>query len=136
VRAAGEPTGPFHARLEEEHAAKMKNRDAYLRRTYGITLDQYNELLASQDGHCACCPFTPKEGQLPLNVDHDHKTGFVRGLLCWKCNKHGVGQHRTGDLLRAYADYLDNPPAFAVIGQCKAPKKRKARRKSTSRQAN
>ena len=60
---------------------------------YGITLEQYNEMLARQDGHCAICPATPEEVGT-LCVDHDHsccpgeKTcgNCLRGLLCPACN--------------------------------------------------
>lgn len=45
---------------------------------------EYERLLAAQDGHCALCPATGKTRR--LHVDHDHKTGQVRGLLCYKCN--------------------------------------------------
>lgn len=57
--------------------------DSMLRRKYGITLEQYNELLARQGGVCAICG---GEDQKRLAVDHDHKTGKVRGLLCARCN--------------------------------------------------
>jgi hypothetical protein len=51
----------------------------------GVTPDEYNRLLAAQDGHCALCPNTPKTRR--LSVDHDHRTGAVRGLLCYRCNR-------------------------------------------------
>ncbi len=51
----------------------------------GVTDDQYERLLAAQGGHCALCPSTPKTRRLA--VDHDHKTGKVRGLLCHRCNR-------------------------------------------------
>jgi hypothetical protein len=51
----------------------------------GITDDAYTALLEAQGGHCALCPATPKTRR--LSVDHDHKTGAVRGLLCHRCNR-------------------------------------------------
>lgn len=51
----------------------------------GIDDEGYAALLAAQDGHCALCPNTPKTRR--LNVDHDHATGAVRGLLCHRCNR-------------------------------------------------
>ena len=51
----------------------------------GVTPDEYARMLAAQDGHCALCPNTPKTRR--LSVDHDHKTGAVRGLLCYRCNR-------------------------------------------------
>lgn len=57
---------------------------------YGITEDQYRELLIAQDGLCGCCgrPETRSvKGVLAtLSIDHDHETGVVRGLLCSSCN--------------------------------------------------
>jgi hypothetical protein len=51
----------------------------------GVTPDEYARLLAGQHGHCALCPNTPKTRR--LSVDHDHRTGAVRGLLCYRCNR-------------------------------------------------
>jgi hypothetical protein len=51
----------------------------------GIDDATYERLLAAQGGHCALCPNVPKTRR--LHVDHDHKTGRVRGLLCYRCNR-------------------------------------------------
>lgn len=51
----------------------------------GVTPDEYERLLAAQDGHCALCPSVPKSRR--LDTDHDHRTGAVRGLLCHRCNR-------------------------------------------------
>ena len=51
----------------------------------GVTPADYDRLLAAQGGHCALCPNTPKTRR--LHVDHDHRTGAVRGLLCYRCNR-------------------------------------------------
>jgi hypothetical protein len=57
---------------------------------YGITLEQYNQMLEKQLHACAICKQPEKQivwGKTKrLAVDHDHKTGKVRGLLCQKCN--------------------------------------------------
>ena len=68
--------------------SNLKNRERQLKSRYGITVDQYNQLLEKQDGHCALCPATTgwKKFDRPLHVDHDHITGKVRGLLCSRCN--------------------------------------------------
>jgi hypothetical protein len=60
-------------------------RDADLRRKYGITAADYDRMLAAQGGVCAICGRPPKTRR--LNVDHDHNTGRIRGILCWRCNK-------------------------------------------------
>jgi hypothetical protein len=105
-----------------------------LRRQYGITAAQYEEILAYQGGVCATCGKPPKEGK-NLNVDHDHKTGLVRGLLCWSCNRRLIADHRDSNLLRRGADYLDVPPAVGAIGPVfgRTGRVTKKRRKTTKR---
>lgn len=70
--------------------------DSTLKRKYGITYNDYIEMLEQQSGVCAICgePETAKKkksnGPRLLAVDHDHETGKVRGLLCTGCNQ-GLG---------------------------------------------
>lgn len=72
-----------------------KGRDKNLRYNYGITLEQYNILLEEQNGKCATCETTEPGGRKSgrgggtnvFVVDHCHKTGAVRGLLCHSCNR-------------------------------------------------
>lgn len=62
-------------------------RATNLRKQYGLSIDQFDALLAAQEGRCAICREGPKEGtKTPWYVDHDHKTGKVRGILCINCN--------------------------------------------------
>ncbi len=56
-----------------------------MRYRYGLTPEQYQFLLSSQDGVCATCGSINKDGRR-LAVDHDHETGEIRGLLCHNCN--------------------------------------------------
>lgn len=63
-------------------------RDNHLRRLYGISIQDYNTIFERQNGKCAICK---KESEATgknsrLHVDHDHKTGKTRGLICYKCN--------------------------------------------------
>lgn len=76
---------------------------------YGIGPDAHAQLLASQGGVCAICGKLPRKehgrGSL-LHVDHDHKTGVVRGLLCVSCNT-GLGRFDDdAEILRRAADYV------------------------------
>lgn len=76
---------------------RQHHLDRHLFNTYGITRDEFNALLGKQGGGCAICG--KKETALANNsktvmrlaVDHDHKTGKIRGLLCCRCN-HAIGQ--------------------------------------------
>lgn len=69
---------------EAKRALHYKNR-------YGISIAQYDALFLAQDGKCKICSLPSTAQKRKLAVDHDHKTGKVRGLLCDKCNK-GLGQ--------------------------------------------
>ena len=57
-----------------------------LKSKYGMTLEEFDEMLAAQDGVCAVCGDPPRGGKR-LHVDHDHSTGAVRGLLHGSCNR-------------------------------------------------
>lgn len=114
--------------LNPEKAAMMVRR-ANLKRLYGITLEQYNEMLEKQEYKCAVCKRPQSDFPRNFAVDHDHKENFVRGLLCTNCNHRIVGRHRDIGLLRAAADYLENPTVKWII----PPKKKKKRVKRVSR---
>ncbi|MFE7717525.1 endonuclease VII domain-containing protein [Nocardia rhizosphaerihabitans] len=90
---------------------------------YGITEDEYQAIYAAQNGCCYICDQPRAENaRKRLSVDHDHKTGYVRGLLCQRCNRDILGHLR--DSVAAFergAEYLKNPPAFAVIGKRAVP---------------
>ena len=62
-------------------------RKSHLKRKYNLTVDQYNELLVSQNNCCAICKKHKDTFNQALHVDHCHKTSKVRGLLCHKCNR-------------------------------------------------
>lgn len=63
-----------------------KDRDVRLQRTFGLKPGQYDEMLKEQDYKCAVCGKTEQENNKRLAVDHCHKTGKIRKLLCHKCN--------------------------------------------------
>lgn len=76
---------------EKRVVEAAKKRASAFRRKYGITPEGYDAILAAQEGRCALCPRTAQqEHHNHLNVDHAHKTGRVRGLLCTPCN-HALG---------------------------------------------
>lgn len=96
------------AHPEEVRAA---NRVQRMRR-YGLTVAEYEAMLAAQAGRCACCrkieTHRGRNGEVSrLAVDHDHVTGSVRALLCHSCNT-GVGSfYDEPALLRAAAEYIE-----------------------------
>ena len=98
---------------------KLADRDAHLRRKYGIRVDDYERMLASQDYSCAICG-EPAPSSGSLHVDHDHMTGSVRGLLCVSCNN-ALGAFRESlDIFRRAADYLDRDDELAALARGRA----------------
>ena len=98
----------LHAyRREYRQRRKVEERNAYLLRNFGISNDDYDDLLSRQGGGCAICGRPPKKAA--LHVDHDHNTGIVRGLLCVGCNN-ALGQFKDStDLLARASTYLGHP---------------------------
>jgi Recombination endonuclease VII len=87
-------------------AKKEKAHDRYVQRTYGLAPGEYNARLAAQAGGCAICGKKPRKRYLA--VDHDHRTGRVRGLLCYMCNTAlGVWEFDRATALRASEYLLD-----------------------------
>ncbi len=76
---------------EKDPAARRAHR---LLTVYGLTLDDFNAMLAAQDGRCAICKTTEPGGKGGVfQVDHCHDSMKVRGLLCDACNR-GIGMLR------------------------------------------
>jgi len=83
-----------------------------LKQSYGITTPERDKLLTKQDNKCACCgspiSFLSKtgggSGKHSANVDHDHFTGKVRGILCGNCNT-GIG--KLGDNIQGIKQALE-----------------------------
>ena len=104
---------------------RTRNRDysheRHIMDTYGITSEEYWAIHAHQGGVCYICR-RANGSKKRLSVDHCHKTGLVRGLLCTMCNKYILGHARddTEFFYRAI-DYLNRPPAFGVIGRRVTP---------------
>ncbi len=94
------------ARVRERRAAAPKRHADYeLMRKYGLTRQEWDDLLIAQTGRCAICS-TPLIGDRDPHVDHDHETGVVRGLLCSGCNL-GLGHFKDDvDRLSAAIRYL------------------------------
>lgn len=107
----------------------MTARQRLLWVCYRLTETEYNSILEYQGGVCAGCGEPPRGRALA--VDHDHRTGRIRGLLCWHCNR-AIGIAR--DLAEALSNlgaYLNDPTApkalgketYGLIGKAKASKR-------------
>jgi hypothetical protein len=95
----------YQADYRSRPGQKRAQRDRYYRRTYGLTADEVDEMLAAQSGVCAICRELP-EVEARMHIDHDHRSGAIRGALCSRCN-HAIGLLREDPVLFARAaDYL------------------------------
>lgn len=96
-----------HAAAHQRRWLSGQGRNTHLLKTFGITLEQYNEVLAEQGGVCAICKRQQNCMRMKnLAVDHNHKTGKVRGLLCGSCNC-GIGHLSDNpEVAMAAAEYL------------------------------
>ncbi|MFD5340197.1 endonuclease VII domain-containing protein [Streptomyces hawaiiensis] len=80
----------------------VQGRQGHLKRQYGITEAERDGLIASQGGVCCICL-----SAVPEHVDHCHKTGRVRGVLCFSCNA-ALGQFKDRpDAIRRAAAYVE-----------------------------
>ncbi|GAA3536749.1 hypothetical protein GCM10022419_015700 [Nonomuraea rosea] len=96
------------ARSEAHHRRRVG-------KTYGLEPGEYDALFIAQNGACAICKGTRRQR---LSVDHDHRDGVVRGLLCRMCNGRLLTAARDRpEVLRAAAEYLEFPPAIEHIGR-------------------
>lgn len=73
-------------RKENKSFIDAQDRRYGLKNKYGITPEEYNKLFEEQEGKCKTCGIHQTELKYRLCVDHNHKTGEVRGLLCSHCN--------------------------------------------------
>lgn len=105
-------------------AERAKVRERNLRVDFGITPAQYQELLDKQNGLCTVCERHHSEFNRRMAVDHNHKTGEIRGLLCNFCNHRVVGRYTDSSLLRRAADYLDRTTGWFVPEKKKRKKKK------------
>ena len=110
-------------RAEFNRRCRDKWREGYLRRTYGMTLAEYDAMLLAQQGRCGICQTGDPGGRhASFCVDHHHETGAVRELLCTNCNTalglfredrltllraiRYLGRHATGMTLEEFSAHL------------------------------
>ena len=106
---------------EVTKARRSAIHEKSVQRTYGLAPGDYQRIYEHQSGVCAGCQRAKGTGRRKLAVDHDHKTGMVRGLLCSTCNEI-LGHYRDDPrALMRLAEYLVNPPARAVLRASEQP---------------
>lgn len=74
-------------------SGKLSSANSKLKKRFGITLQEYEQMVAAVQGKCEICGATSSYGKHRLAVDHDHKSGLLRGILCKSCNT-GLGAFR------------------------------------------
>ena len=85
-------------------------RDAHYKKTYGISQDEYNEMVSKVGNKCPICGFhhNPDKKHGRLNVDHCHKDGGIRGVICSQCNVALGATKDNPEILRRLAKYLED----------------------------
>ena len=103
---AADPTArtAYHKAYNEAHRG---DRRAKHLECYGLTHEAFAILLTSQGSACAICQ-TSDWGKRGPFVDHDHRTGQVRGVLCFRCNSALGYANDNPNIIRAMGDYLSN----------------------------
>ena len=116
----------------DEVCSTERKRWAWILKTYNLTKEQYEAILEHQGNVCGLCKEPFKESQTP-HIDHDHKTGYVRGIVHAYCNTRLLHRLRFWETAQKVADYLRWPPAVAALGGPVVapgrPKKTRKRRK-------
>ena len=88
--------------FRKKHDTPEKRRNQVIKRMYGITEHEYNDMVKLQQGRCAIC----KQECDKLFIDHNHTTGKVRGLLCLNCNT-GIGMFKDNiSYMKSAIDYV------------------------------
>ncbi|KPC61440.1 endonuclease VII [Streptomyces chattanoogensis] len=96
-----------------------RNRESNFKRKYGITVAQRDVMIADQNGLCPIC-----QSSEPVHVDHCHKTGKVRGVLCFNCNSALGKLGDDPDAIRRAIAYLEGnvwKPTLEAPGVCQRP---------------
>lgn len=105
------------------------SRERHLQTYFGISEADYKSLLRKQRGKCYICEKHHTYFNTNLAVDHNHKTGEIRGLLCYRCNRYIVGNYTSLDIpvLQRLIRYLKKSTGWYVPQN--RPKKRKYRKR-------
>lgn len=120
-KATGKPLLCATHRRERRVGRRTYSWERHIKETYGLSTEEYWSIYEHQGGRCYICR-KGKGLRKRLSVDHDHKTGKVRGLLDTACNRNVLGHFQDDiEALERAIEYLKNPPAYAVIGERVVP---------------
>jgi Recombination endonuclease VII len=86
-------------------------RIMHIKTQFNLTMDEYNKLGES----CSICGRVGKKNR--ISVDHDHKTGLIRGRICSRCNRGIAWFTDNPELLESAAEYLRHPPGPDILGK-------------------
>lgn len=109
-------------------------RSSALKRKYGITASQYEELLEQQNYRCAICNKHKDDQKGHFHIDHAHTesefipAGMIRGLLCWTCNLKLIGKNTNPSIFEKAAAYLKQHTGWMVPNDKIKPKKKRKKR--------
>lgn len=93
---------------------REQQRRHNLEKYYSLSVEDYDKMMDFQGGVCFLCKNHPKTKK--LGVDHDHKTGAIRGLLCSWCNV-ALGKFRdSAEIINRAAEYFKSYPATSALG--------------------
>lgn len=93
-------------KIKQSPERQLRRYGQSIKRTYGLTMEQYQSMLKKQGGVCFLCLSPPKIRR--LHIDHDHRTGKIRALLCYQCNWYMALIDKDLALLERLFDYTKN----------------------------
>jgi hypothetical protein len=98
------------AYMREWHRRNPRRRKHYLiKGRYGLTIDDFEAIVEAQDGRCAVClrVFDPDPQKRDMQIDHNHETGVMRGVVCARCNAILGRVDRDVEVLKRAVAYLE-----------------------------
>jgi hypothetical protein len=98
----------YYGDKEYRDRTKGRSHEAGIKRKFGISVEEYIKMSDAQGNRCAICGVHQVELERKMAVDHSHKTGKIRGLLCIHCNL-GIGHLQDSvDVLKKAQKYLED----------------------------
>lgn len=111
----------------KRYDVKQRAKDSQLKKKYGISLENYKEILEKQNYRCAICKRHYQDFKMNLAVEHCHRTGAIRGLCCSYCNTGLAAYHDKPEYFKAAAKYLVGPFTDWFVPERSTKRKRRRR---------